>query len=102
MELTRNELSLLLYFETQAVDYGGKLEAARISPDEISIAKRWNDEGFVLFGRLPFKTVKTVSGVTRTHWCVLSNDAWEMAHKERRIRSKRLTDEVTKLRFEQE
>lgn len=40
MELnTRDEKSLLLYFETQAVDYGGTLEGVRMNADDFAIAK---------------------------------------------------------------
>ena len=72
MELnTRNEKNLLLYFETQAVDYGGTLESVRMNADDFAIAKRWNEAGFVHFGRIAFHDIKRHNGVARDHWCVL-------------------------------
>lgn len=95
MELTKEEKSLLLYMETQAVDYGGKLEAVRMNADDFEIAKRWNESGFVLFGRIAANDIQTRGGITRTHWCVLSEDAWATAHAERRARCQRLMDKLT-------
>lgn len=91
MELnTRNEKNLLLYFETQAVDYGGTLESVRMNADDFAIAKRWNDAAFVRFGRIASHDIKKHGGVTRDYWCVLSEDAWKLAHAERRDRCERL------------
>lgn len=91
MELnTRNEKSLLLYFETQAVDYGGTLESVRMNADDFAIVKRWNEEGFVHFGRIAFHDIKRHGGVARDHWCVLSEEAWTLAHAERRARCERV------------
>ncbi len=91
MELTtRDEKSLLLYFETQAVDYGGTLESVRMNADDFAIAKRWNEAGFVRFGRIAFHDIKKHSGVARDHWCVLSEEAWALAHAERRARCARV------------
>lgn len=90
MELTtRDEKSLLLYFETQAVDYGGTLESARMNADDFAIAKRWHEAGFVHFGRIAFNDITTHNGVARDHWCVLSEEAWTLAHAERRARCER-------------
>jgi len=95
MELTNDEKSLLLYMETQAVDYGGKLEAVRMNSDEFAIAQRWNELGFVKFGRIASHDIKKFSGVARDHWCVLSEGAWAAAHAERRARCQRLMDKLT-------
>jgi hypothetical protein len=97
IELTRNELSLLLYFETQATDYGGTLESCRMNADDMQIARRWNETGFVQFGRIAFNDIKEHGGTHRTHWCVLSDAAWVRAHAERRARCERL---MTKLKVE--
>ena len=91
MELTtREEKSLLLYFETQAVDYGGTFEGVRMNADDFAIAKRWKDAGFVHFGRIAFHDVKRSGGLARDHWCVLSEEAWKLAHAERRARCDRV------------
>jgi len=91
MELTtRDEKNLLLYFETQAVDYGGTLESVRMNADDFALAKRWREAGFVQFGRIAFNDIKRHSGVARDHWVVLSEEAWALAHAERRARCERV------------
>ena len=100
MELTTNtEKSLLLYFETQAVDYGGKLESVRMNADDFAIAKRWNEAGFVQFGRIAFHDIKKNAGVARDHWCVLSDEAWKLAHAERRARCERVMAKISEQRI---
>lgn len=102
MELTREEKNLLLYMETQAVDYGGKLQSVRMNADDYEIAKRWNESGFVLFGRIAANDISTrgdAGEYPRTHWCVLSEEAWAAAHAERRARCKRLMDNLTARRL---
>ena len=98
MELTKEEKSLLLYMETQAVDYGGKLQSVRMNADDFDVAKRWNESGFVLFGRIAANDHVTRGSSGKylcTHWCVLSDEAWEAAHTERRARCQRLMDKLT-------
>lgn len=90
MELTRDQKSLLLYFETQATDCGGVLESVRMNATDFATARRWNEVGFVYFGRIAFKDIKPHGGVARDRWCVLSEDAWKMAHAERRARCDRV------------
>ena len=90
MELmTRDEMRLLLYFETQASEYGGTLESVRMNADDFELAKRWHAAGFIQFGRIAFNDIKRDSGVTRDHWVVLSEEAWKLAHAERRARCER-------------
>lgn len=97
MELTtRDEKSLLLYFETQSVDYGGKLEGRRMNSDDFAIAKRWNEAGFVRFGRITSCDLKKS---VRDHWCVLSDDAWKLAHAERRARCDRSMAKISEQRI---
>jgi hypothetical protein len=100
MELTtREEKSLLLFFETQAVDYGGKLEGVRMNADDFAIAKRWNEAGFVQFGRIAYHDIKRLAGVARDHWCVLSDEAWKLAHEERRARCERVMAKISEQRI---
>ena len=90
MELTtRDEESLLLYFETQCVDYGGTLESVRMNADDFEIAKRWREAGFIQFGRIAFKDIKRRGGESRNYWVVLSDEAWKLAHTARRERCDR-------------
>lgn len=95
MELTADEKNFLLYMETQAVDYGGTLEGVRMNSDDFEIVRRWNETGFVQFGRIAFHDIKKLAGVARDHWCVLSEGAWAIAHAERRARCQRLVDKLT-------
>jgi len=95
MELTKEEKSLLLYMETQTVDYGGKLEGVRMNSGDFAIAKHWNETGFVQFGRIAFHDITKHVRVARDLWCVLSEEAWAAAHAERRARGQRLTDKMT-------
>lgn len=95
MELTKTEKSLLLYFESQAVDYGGTLESVRMNAGDYEIAKRWRDTGFVQFGRIAADDIKRNAGVARDHWCVLSDEAWAIAHAERRARCERVMSKLT-------
>ena len=51
-ELTRDEISLLLYLETRAVDNSGKVGIRHMNADDFTIAQDWHNEGFVQFGEL--------------------------------------------------
>lgn len=94
--MNTKEIRLLLYFETQAVDYGGTLQNARMNAEDFEIAKRWNESGFVQFGRIAASDIPNESYESpRTHWCVLSADAWEAAHAERYARCQRKMDALT-------
>lgn len=95
MGMTTDEIRLLLYFETQAVDYGGALESVRMNSDDMVIARRWNENGFVSFGRIAFHDIKKHNGIARDYWCVLSDEAWKIAHDERKARCLRVMSRLT-------
>jgi len=84
-KMSRNERSLLLYFETCAVDLGGRVDMRRLNEDDIQIAKCWAENGFVGFGRI---VIKDHNG-QGTNWVELTDDAWSLAHQERRARQER-------------
>jgi len=89
--MTSDERNLLLFFETQAVDYGGLIDLKqRMNKEDMEIAKKWNDEGFVKFGRIKFHSIAISS-----HWCELSEDAWNIAHAERKARCLRIMSKQT-------
>lgn len=88
--MIKDERSLLLYFETAAVDYGGKIDGRRINDIDYDIAKQWNETGFIRFGRIYSGDIAH----SFTHWCVLSEDAWTEAHRERRARNVRVEDKL--------
>ena len=86
--MTKYELSLLLYFENCAVDYGGRVNALRMNADDMAIAARWRKESFVSFGRIIIKDHNRDG----THWVELSEEAWAAAHAERRARARRMAE----------
>lgn len=89
MKLMRKELSILLYVETRAVDYGGVLDGMHMNSDDIEILKRWDEAGFVRFGRIALTDVKSTPTSCKCYWCDLSDEAWTVAHRERKARAMR-------------
>ncbi|WP_019584506.1 hypothetical protein [Thioalkalivibrio sp. ALE16] len=86
--MTNEEKSLLLYMEARAVDHGGLIDARRMNEADMAIAQRWNESGFIRFGRLASESLPMPCG--SAHWCSLSDDAWFHAHAERRARHARI------------
>ncbi len=93
--MSKDERSLLLYFETAMVDYGGKIDCQRMNDIDMAIAKEWDESGFIRFGRIAFKDIQKFGRTQFTHWCVLSDKAWEVAHAERRARAARIEAKLT-------
>jgi len=89
--MTKDERSLLLYLETRAVDYGGKVDVRHMNKEDMDIAKGWNTMGFLKFGRIKFHDITH----NMSHWCELSDEAWAIAHEERRARYERLAPQQT-------
>lgn len=88
-ELDRKEKSILLYLETCLVDSSGRVDLRRMNEEEINKVKIWSEDKFVILNRLPSEMV---FGDNRSpshfkHYVVFSDEAWEIAHKERRDRS---------------
>jgi hypothetical protein len=89
--LTKAEKSLLLFLETQVVDYGGAIDTRRINAADRGILKQWVELGFVKSGRICLEDIERFPGhPPRPVWVVLSPDAWEMAHNERVARATRM------------
>lgn len=84
-QMSRDERSLLIFLETCAVDYCGRVNAARMNQLDAEITDRWKEEGFVDFGRIASKDHNGQGA----HWVELSANAWELAHLERRARATR-------------
>jgi len=97
--MTSDERSLLLYLETRAVDHGGLVDTIHMNKEDMDIAKEWDKEGFVKFGRIKFHSIAVivVSGRTKasTYWCELSDEAWNLAHAERKARCLRIMSRQT-------
>lgn len=70
--LSKAEQSLLTYLETRAVDRAGRVDARRMNREEFEIVERWNEEGFLRFGRIKSKD----HNADGTHWVELSDEAW--------------------------
>ena len=85
-KMSKDERSLILFFESASVAYGGRLNTAHMNADDIKIAEDWTDEKFVTFSRIASHFLKG----DKTHSVVLSDDAWRIAHEERRQRFNRL------------
>lgn len=102
-ELTKDERSLLLFLETRAVDYGGRVNTVHMNAEDMALAAEWNRTGFLLFGRISshYLGMRGAESVVAhgpvaearrlgTHWCELTADAWRLAHEERRARAERM------------
>lgn len=88
-DLSKDERSLLLFFETNAVDQGGAIDMRHMNAGDRAIAARWVIEGFIEFGRIAARSLPIGSG-GRTHYVVLGSEALALAQEERRARIKRL------------
>lgn len=84
----KDERSLLLYLESCAVDGYAKLDQRRMNDIDRAYAEEWNRVGFIQYGRVKAEEISR-SASKCTHFAILSNDAWTMAHMERRNRANR-------------
>lgn len=91
-DMTKQERSLLLFFESGSAEHGGVLEGRCMNEEDFALAARWAKEGFIQFGRLTYKdcTFSKKHGGHKTHWVILSEEAWSLAQQERRERCGRL------------
>lgn len=88
-EQTRDEKSLLLFFETCAVDTHGNVVTEHLGDEERSIAARWHDEGFVTYQRIKFDNIAQLGTRPANMNVALSDEAWALAHQYREERGKR-------------
>jgi hypothetical protein len=84
--MNKNEISLLLFFETCCVDKGGKIDNRNMNQEDRELAEIWNNTGYIDYGRIYSKDVTP----NHTHFVTLSEGAWKDAHIERRERAKRM------------
>lgn len=89
VDLSREQKALLLFLETQAVDHGGRIFCASMNKDDWDIFHNWVADGFIEGGR-----IKTAFGFTkeRHQWVRLSDNAWRLAHEERKLRAARMAE----------
>lgn len=86
--MNKDERSLLTYFESCLVNQRGYCEARRMNEVDFKIVGEWNKVGFVQFRRRPAKDI-VGSTTVRAYEVRLSEEAWELAHMERRRRAER-------------
>lgn len=86
--MNKDERSLLTYFESCLVNQRGYCEARRMNEVDFEIAGQWVDVGFVQFRRRPAKDIVGTTTV-RAYEVRFSEEAWELAHIERRRRAER-------------
>ena len=93
---TRDERSLLLFFEDMAVNqYGWIDDVRKLNKKDLNIAKQWDEKGFVLFKRASRQSHKTDARgdgrnrIELTYVVKLSDEAWKKAHKLRKERALR-------------
>ena len=84
-EMTRDERSLLLFFETCVVDFTGRVDTRRMNQQDEENAKRWNNDDFIGYGRIVVKDHNSQG----SRWVEFTDDAWALAHQERRARHAR-------------
>lgn len=87
---SKDERSLLLFLETQAVDYGGAVDSRHMNDDDHEIITKWNKSKFIEFGRVAMDDIVKHSTHCRTHWVTMSDEAMNLAHEERCERAKRM------------
>ena len=84
--MTKEERSLLLYLESRCVDNDGDVDTRKMNKDDMVLAVRWHGHGFIEWSRFKFNDIP---GPGLTHRVSLSDDAWALAHAERRARAAR-------------
>lgn len=84
--MTRDQISLLLYLETCAVDHAGRVNMARMNADDFRQAEEWAKAWFIQFGRIASKHINRDGA----RWVTLSDEAWKQAHEHRKARAARM------------
>ena len=89
--MTRDDETLLMFLETQIVDHCGLVASDSMNKQDYEIAKKWDKDGLIAFGRRPAADMagKRGRGSRRAHWVKFSDGAWTIAHRLRRERGER-------------
>lgn len=85
-DLTKEERSLLIYIESVCVDYGGLVHSQRINEADFAILEQWDKDRFISFCRLTWASVQMLQDKHNSSIVYLSEEAWKLAHEERRAR----------------
>lgn len=99
--MTPDELSLLLFLETCAVDHGGLVDVHGMNDEDRIITNRWHEAGYIEYGRIRAHDIRNFANSSCTHWVELSPTAFRDAHQERIARAERMKKKRTwnKTRF---
>ncbi|MDP1712925.1 MAG: hypothetical protein Q8K86_10775 [Candidatus Nanopelagicaceae bacterium] len=94
-ELTKDQKSLLLYFETCLVDNHGMVDSAKMNDDDHKIVADWQMKGYVQFARFPAKWLMERKNMMHgtAHQVRLSAEAMTDAHRLRAERAARMISE---------
>ena len=85
-KLTNGQGSLLMYLETRAVDFAGRVNGPHMNADDFADAALLDKEGVIKFGRICSNHV-TSDGA---NWVELLDPAWEYVAKLRRAKAVRM------------
>ncbi len=88
--VTKEEVSLLLYLETCAVDHGGMVDARRMNAEDFDLVKKMQDDGLLRFGRMLSAAIGEVGRRFHfSHWVELLDPGWNQVAQLRRQRADR-------------
>lgn len=85
--LTPSETDLLLYLEVRLVEHRGKVRSDQIRPEELALAQRWHEAGFIGFTDIRPQDVDYSQSNPATHRVTFSEQAWALALAARRARA---------------
>lgn len=83
--LTRDEASLLMYFETCVVDLNGRVDLEKMNATDMIIRDRFVDAGLINFGRIVYADHNRQGG----NWVEMTPFAMNLAHALRKQRASR-------------
>lgn len=95
--MTRDEINLLLYFETCAVDHGGLVRESAMNDIDRTIAAKWSESGYAKFERVCSADRNPAGPSSRNHVVTLSGKAFQDAHGLRKARADRQFKSRTRL-----
>jgi len=87
-KMTKDERSLLLYLETCAVDYGGRVNFQRMNKEDLIIIAKWSTQKIIEYGQIAFEYCNNDG----SNWVKLTPEMMILAHEERTARAKRMWD----------
>lgn len=84
---TKDETSLLLFFETAVVDFAGRYNSAQCNNEDRANTEKWKQSGYIEAGRV---CSQNLSAGGKNLWVKLSPEAMEDAQRLRRERAERM------------